>query len=207
MLRFRLSQTATLVLQRGDLTKYKGDAIANAANSRMLGGGGVDGAIHRAAGPALLEACKQVPEYTPRQRCPVGEARLTIAGNLPVKYVIHTVGPIYENAEDSAPVLASAYRTSLELAAANNITSVAFPAISCGIFGYPWEEAAQIAVTACIEHVKDPLKEVTFVMFEQGVFEAWQLAIQDAGLNLIGDEEKEERDIHHEEKEEKDIGR
>lgn len=128
----------------GDITTAEVDAIVNAANPFMLGGGGVDGAIHRAAGPELLKACHQVPE-TEGIRCPTGEARITTAGNLPARYVIHTVGPVYNS--DPAPIqnLTSAYHASLKLADQHQCKTIAFPAISCGVYGYPYEEAARIA--------------------------------------------------------------
>ena len=136
-----------MLLTQADITRMQVDAIVNAANERMLGGGGVDGAIHRAAGPELLEACRRVPEVRPGVRCPTGEARLTPAFRLPAKFVIHTVGPIWaggQHGEDD--LLASCYRRSLEIAAANGVRSIAFPAISCGVYGYPVERAARIAV-------------------------------------------------------------
>src|SRR6476469_6442108 len=132
---------------RGDLTKETVDAIVNAANPRMLGGGGVDGAIHRAAGPRLLEACRAVREIEPGVRCPPGEARITPGFDLPARYVIHTVGPIYRGDGSDAAVLASAFRESLSLAVATSLRSVAFPAISCGVYGYPLAEAADVAAT------------------------------------------------------------
>ncbi|MGD8815609.1 MAG: O-acetyl-ADP-ribose deacetylase [Acidobacteriota bacterium] len=132
---------------RGDITRLAVDAIVNAANERMLGGGGVDGAIHRAAGPALLEACGEVPEMRPGVRCPTGEARITPGFDLPAPWVIHTVGPVWRGGEHGeAKLLAACYRNSLLLAQANGVKSIAFPAISCGVYGYPLEEAAQIAV-------------------------------------------------------------
>ena len=132
---------------RGDITQLDLDAIVNAANAQMLGGGGVDGAIHRAAGPELLAACRLVPEVRPGVRCPTGEARLTPGFRLPARHVIHTVGPVWRGGADGEPeLLASCYRRSLELAHANGLRSVAFPAISCGIYGYPIDDAATIAV-------------------------------------------------------------
>jgi O-acetyl-ADP-ribose deacetylase (regulator of RNase III) len=143
----RLSPTARLVLQRGDITRFQGDAIVNAANERCLGGGGVDGAIHRAAGPALRDACLALPEVRPGVRCPTGEARVTRGGALPARHVIHTVGPVYDDAESSAPLLTAAYRSSLLAARDAGLRSVAFPAISCGVFGYPLGEAAEVRPT------------------------------------------------------------
>ena len=132
---------------KGDITTLAVDVIANAANQVMLGGGGVDGAIHRAAGHELYEACLKVPEVRPGVRCPTGEARITPGFKLPAKFVIHTVGPIYRDGQHGEPdLLAACYRNSLALAVENNCTSIAFPCISTGIYGYPKEEAAQIAV-------------------------------------------------------------
>jgi O-acetyl-ADP-ribose deacetylase len=130
-----------------DITTLRVDAIVNAANERLLGGGGVDGAIHRAAGPELLEACRRIPEVRPGVRCPTGEARITAAFRLPNRYVIHTVGPVWRgggHGEDG--LLASCYRNALALAGQQGIRTIAFPAISCGIFGYPLDLAAAVGV-------------------------------------------------------------
>ena len=132
---------------QGDITTLAVDAIVNAANQQMLGGGGVDGAIHRAAGPELYEACLKVPEVRPGVRCPTGEARITPGFRLPAKFVIHTVGPVYYDGQHGEPEkLAACYRNSLALAAENGCASIAFPCISTGVYGYPLEEAAKIAV-------------------------------------------------------------
>ena len=132
---------------QGDITMLAVDAIVNAANQVMLGGGGVDGAIHRAAGPELYEACRKVPEVLPGVRCPTGEARITPGFRLPAKFVIHTVGPVYEDGRHGEPEkLAACYRNSLALAAENGCASIAFPSISTGVFGYPIEDAARVAV-------------------------------------------------------------
>ena len=132
---------------QGDITTLAVDAIVNAANQVMLGGGGVDGAIHDAAGPELYEACLKVPEVRPGVRCPTGEARITPGFKLPAKYVIHTVGPVYRDGLHGEPEkLAACYSNSLALAAENGCKSIAFPCISTGIYGYPKEDAAQIAV-------------------------------------------------------------
>lgn len=132
---------------QGDITKLEVDAIVNAANQVMLGGGGVDGAIHRAAGKELFDACLQVPEVRPGVRCPTGEARITPGFKLPARFVIHTVGPVYRDGRHGEPeMLANCYRNSLALAAQNGCQCVAFPCISTGVYGYPIEEAAGIAV-------------------------------------------------------------
>ena len=132
---------------QGDITTLAVDAIVNAANQVMLGGGGVDGAIHDAAGEELFEACLKVPEVRPGVRCPTGEARITPGFKLPAKFVIHTVGPVYRDGQHGEPEkLANCYRNSLALAAENGCKSIAFPCISTGVYGYPIEEAAKIAV-------------------------------------------------------------
>ena len=135
---------------RGNIVEQRVDAIVNAANERMLGGGGVDGAIHRAAGPELLEACRAVPEVRPGVRCPTGEARITPGFRLAAKYVIHTVGPVWHGGgAGEADLLASCYRNSLSLALEYDCRSIAFPAISTGVYMYPADQAARIAVTEC----------------------------------------------------------
>lgn len=132
---------------QGDITKLAVDAIVNAANQAMLGGGGVDGAIHRAAGRELFDACLKAPETRPGVRCPTGEARITPGFKLPARFVIHTVGPVYADGRHGEPAkLAACYRNSLALAAENGCKSVAFPCISTGVYGYPVGEAARIAV-------------------------------------------------------------
>lgn len=139
-------------LSETDITRLPVDAIVNAANTRLLGGGGVDGAIHRAAGPRLLEACRDLPANEADIRCPTGGVRITPGFELPARWVIHTVGPIWHGGnEGEAELLASCYRRSLQLAQAYGLDSVAFPAISCGVYGYPIEAAARIAVTSIRE--------------------------------------------------------
>lgn len=130
-----------------DITTLDVDAIVNAANESLLGGGGVDGAIHRAAGPDLLDECRAIPQVRPGVRCPTGQARITGGYRLPARFVIHTVGPVWRGGGfDEAALLASCYRESLSLADRNGVVSIAFPAISCGIYGYPPEQAVPIAV-------------------------------------------------------------
>jgi O-acetyl-ADP-ribose deacetylase (regulator of RNase III) len=167
-------------LERADITTLKVDAIVNAANERMLGGGGVDGAIHRAAGPELVEACRRVPEVRPGVRCPTGEARITPGFRLPARHVIHTVGPVWRGGSNGEPeLLAACYRNSLALAKAHNLRTIAFPAISCGVYGYPLDGAAQIAVReirAAIAKGQD-LERVVLVAFDPQVYRAIEAAI------------------------------
>ncbi len=172
MKRFVLSETCVVVIEEGDLTKSAVDAIVNAANERMLGGAGVDGAIHAAAGPELLAACREVPEVSPGVRCPRGEARITPGFDLASQYVIHTVGPVYHSAERSAPVLASAFRSSLDLANEHGLKTIAFPAVSCGVYGYPPADAAAIALDACRNHAGG-LQEIRFVLFGKDSYACW----------------------------------
>lgn len=160
-----------LSIELGDITQFQVDAIVNAANSGLLGGGGVDGAIHRAAGPELLAECRQIGG------CPTGQARLTSGYNLPAKYVIHTVGPIHGQTPDDAGLLSACYRNSLTLADAKKIRSIAFPAISCGVYGYPIGEAARIAIHTTLDYLeaRDSIQEVIFVLFSDNhrcVYEA-----------------------------------
>src|SRR5687768_18017419 len=136
-----------IALVRDDITTLALDAIVNAANETLLGGGGVDGAIHRAAGPGLLAECRALPQVRPGVRCPTGDARITAGHHLPARHVIHTVGPVWQGGGDGeAVLLASCYRASLQLAAAHGLALIAFPAISCGVFGYPHAQAAQVAI-------------------------------------------------------------
>jgi len=136
-----------LEITEADITTLRVDAIVNAANETLLGGGGVDGAIHRAAGPELLAACRALPQVAPGVRCPTGEARLTPGFRLPARWIIHTVGPVWEGGDDGEPtLLAACYRNALRLAGEQGVTAIAFPAISCGVYGYPIGQAAAIAV-------------------------------------------------------------
>lgn len=152
----------------GDLTHLATDAVVNAANERMLGGGGVDGAIHAAAGPRLAAACRAIPEVRPGVRCPTGEARITPGFGLPARHVVHTVGPVWsggESGEDAA--LAEAYRSSLALAAEVGAETVAFPAVSTGVYGFPPARAARIAVDACRAWAGET-RRVVLVAFSEG---------------------------------------
>jgi O-acetyl-ADP-ribose deacetylase (regulator of RNase III) len=144
----------TIEVIEADITTLQVDAIVNAANETLLGGGGVDGAIHRAAGPELLAACRALPQVRPNVRCATGQARITPGFRLPAKFVIHTVGPVWRDGEFGEPqLLANCYRESLRLARENGVGSIAFPAISCGVYGYPLNAAATVAaheVRACV---------------------------------------------------------
>ena len=159
----------------GDITTLAVDAIVNAANKVMLGGGGVDGAIHDAAGPELYEACLKVPEVRPGVRCPTGEARITPGFKLPAKFVIHTVGPVYRDGLHGEPEkLAACYRNSLALAAENGCKSIAFPCISTGIYGYPIEDAAKIAVREVRDYLTQSCREAEVAECEPGSLAAPQ---------------------------------
>jgi O-acetyl-ADP-ribose deacetylase len=152
---------------RGDITKLQVDAIVNAANSSLMGGGGVDGAIHRAGGPEILEACRKI--VAKQGRCKTGEAVITTAGRLPATYVIHTVGPVWNGGNnDEAKKLAACYRNSLKLAVENNCRTIAFPNISTGIYGFPKELAATISVSTVREFLssEDNIDKVIFVCFD-----------------------------------------
>lgn len=148
-------------IRQGDITTLRVDAIVNAANSSLRGGGGVDGAIHRAAGPGLLAECRTIGG------CPAGEARITRGYDLPAAHVIHTVGPVYSGQAQDSLLLASCYRKSLELAVDHDIHTLAFPAVSCGVYGYPIQEACQIALNTTLDFLAadTTLTRVLFVLF------------------------------------------
>ena len=156
---------------RGDITRLQVDAIVNAANSTLLGGGGVDGAIHRASGPKLLEECRRL------NGCPAGEARITRGYDLPAGYVIHTVGPVWHGGNQGEPeLLASCYRNSLQLAESKDLKTIAFPNISTGVYGYPKEKAAQIAINAVKEFLNksSKIEKVVFVAFDEENYNLYQ---------------------------------
>lgn len=159
----------TFSIKQGDITKESVDAIVNAANSGLLGGGGVDGAIHRAGGPGIRQECERI--VSRQGTCPPGEAVITGAGNLPARFVIHTVGPVWSGGERREPqLLSGAYKSSLLLAHEHEIRSIAFPAISTGAYRYPIEAAAEIALGTCADHVREHpgnLDEIRFVLFSQ----------------------------------------
>lgn len=168
-----IGQTRLAIVQ-GDITRQNTDAIVNAANSSLMGGGGVDGAIHRAGGPAILEECKQV--VARQGRLPTGKAVITTGGNLKARYVIHTVGPVWRGGDrGEADLLASAYRESLEVATENNLSSVSFPSISTGAYGYPVAEAANMALATVINFLQrvTSLREVIFVLFDANTYSVY----------------------------------
>lgn len=165
---------------RGDITTQRVDAIVNAANSSLLGGGGVDGAIHRAGGPEILEACRMLRASTLTGGLPTGSAVATTAGRLPARHVIHAVGPVWSASEDRSALLASAYRQSLRVAQEVGARSVAFPAISAGVYGWPMADAARIAVSTVREYVSaetDSLDLVRFVLFSDTALSAFADAL------------------------------
>ncbi|GIW42812.1 MAG: O-acetyl-ADP-ribose deacetylase [Candidatus Binatia bacterium] len=167
---------ATLELVQGDITQQDTEAIVNAANRSLRGGGGVDGAIHRAGGPAILEECKKLGG------CETGDAKTTTAGRLKAKYVIHAVGPIYRDGKHGEPeLLASAYRRSLEEAAAHQVRSIAFPSISTGAYGYPVQQAARIALRTVMEHLPrfPGIELVRFVLFTASDLKVYETALQE----------------------------
>ncbi len=172
----RVGNVAIEVVQ-GDITRETVDAVVNAANKSLLGGGGVDGAIHRAGGPAILEECRKLGG------CETGDAKITTAGNMPAKHVIHTVGPVYRDGKHGEPEqLASCFRRSLEVADEHGQKSVAFPAISCGVYGYPIPEAARIAASTVADYLKshEGIELVRFVLFSGDVYQAFETALASA---------------------------
>ena len=172
-----MSRSSQIQIIRGDITKQKVDAIVNAANSSLMGGGGVDGAIHRAGGPAILEECKKI--IAKQGSCPTGEAVITTGGNLPAQFVIHTVGPVWTGGNNGEPMkLASCYANSLRLAVENDVHSIAFPNISTGIYGYPKKQAAEIAAkTVSYLLTLNPSITVYFVCFDEENFQLYQSLI------------------------------
>jgi O-acetyl-ADP-ribose deacetylase (regulator of RNase III) len=169
-----------ITVERGDITRARVGAIVNAANEWMLGGGGVDGAIHRAAGRELLTACRAVPEVRPGVRCPTGEARITPGFLLPASWVIHAVGPRWSGSPEDARLLGSAFRSALELAVAHDVRTVALPAISCGVYGYPVDRAARVAAEVVRERAW-ALEEIRFVLFTNAILATFRTALAASG--------------------------
>jgi len=172
----------TVRLIEGDITAFPADAIVNAANSGLLGGGGVDGSIHRAGGPAILAECRRIRADRLPDGLPTGQAVATTAGDLPARWVIHTVGPIYRGSPSDAELLASAHRTSIARARELGARSMSFPAISTGVYGYPVELAAPIALAEA--RVADDL-DITFVLFTAATCGAFRAAAVAIGLDLV----------------------
>ncbi|MGW7453327.1 O-acetyl-ADP-ribose deacetylase [Streptomyces sp. NPDC054787] len=168
----------TLVL--GDITAQAADALVNAANSSLLGGGGVDGAVHRRGGPEILAACEDLRRSHYGKGLPTGRAVATTAGRLPARHVIHTVGPVWSREEDRSELLASCYRESLRVADELGARTVAFPAISTGIYGWPVDDGARIAVRT-VREARTEVEEVRFVLFDAAAYAAFEEAVRDAG--------------------------
>jgi O-acetyl-ADP-ribose deacetylase (regulator of RNase III) len=166
-------------LRQGDITRQSTDAIVNAANSGLMGGGGVDGAIHRAGGPAILDACREIIARI--GRLPAGEAVITTGGNLPARHVIHTVGPVYRGGDGGEPdTLRNAYGNSLRVAADHGLSSISFPSISTGVYRYPVADAAEVALRAVADFLKQDtsVKQVEFVLFDSGTYQAYREVLE-----------------------------
>jgi O-acetyl-ADP-ribose deacetylase (regulator of RNase III) len=173
-----------LELVQGDITQQDTEAIVNAANSTLMGGGGVDGAIHRAGGPQILKECVKIGG------CPAGQARITSGGRLKAKYVIHTVGPVYHGGtHGEAEILASAYHSSLELASEHGVKTVAFPSISTGAYGYPIDEAAHVALETVLMYLRShpEIELVRFVLFGSAAYEVYEKALDEAYRQMRAD--------------------
>lgn len=177
---------AKIYTVQGDITKQTTDAIVNAANPSLMGGGGVDGAIHRAGGPAILEECKKI--VARQGKLPTGKAVITTGGNLSARYVIHTVGPIWHGGNrNEAALLRSAYQECLKLATERKLTSISFPSISTGAYGYPVGEAAKVAVDAVVSFLRKEdtsLREVVFVLFDSRTYEIYSSVLKEATSDL-----------------------
>jgi len=175
-----VNKTKVSIVQ-GDITGQATDAIVNAANSSLMGGGGVDGAIHRAGGPAILEECKKI--VARQGRLPTGQAVITTGGNLKARYVIHTVGPVWRGGgRNEAELLRSAYYECLKLATETKLASISFPSISTGAYGYPVDEAAKVAVSTVVSFLKEQatsLKDVVFVLFDSRTYQSYRRALQE----------------------------
>ena len=166
-----------VVLMQGDITEQDVDAVVNAANSSLMGGGGVDGAIHRKGGPEILAECKRIRAEQHPDGLPTGQAVATTGGNLPARWVIHTVGPVYAKSEDRSHLLASCHTEALRVADDLGAETVAFPAISTGVYGYPLDEAAPVAVRAVLE-ADTKVREVRFVLFDRSAHQVFERALR-----------------------------
>ncbi|MFC8490264.1 O-acetyl-ADP-ribose deacetylase [Streptomyces sp. NPDC057235] len=169
-----------IVLVRGDITAEAADAVVNAANSSLLGGGGVDGAVHRRGGPEILEACRALRRSHHGKGLPTGRAVATTAGRLPARHVIHTVGPVWSRDEDRSELLASCYRESLRVADELGARTVAFPAVSTGVYGWPMADGARIAVET-VRATRTEVEEVRFVLFDETAYQAFEEAVGAVG--------------------------
>ncbi len=167
-------------LVRGDITEQDVDVVVNAANSTLLGGGGVDGAIHRRGGPAILAECRRLRESRFPGGLPTGQAVATTAGDLPARWVVHTVGPVYSSGDDRSHLLVSAYRESLRVAEELAVGTVAFPAVSAGVYGWPIDDAARIAVRTVAAHRPGTVQEVRFVLFNAETYAAFERALAES---------------------------
>jgi O-acetyl-ADP-ribose deacetylase len=174
----RTINSVTLALMKGNIVEVEADAIVNAANSGLRGGGGVDGAIHRAGGPTIMEECRKIGG------CPTGKAVATSAGKLPAQYIFHAVGPIYSGTSEDEKLLASAYQSCLDLAEQFGIKSIVFPSLSTGVYGYPLDEAAPVALRTIIKHIQKPtsLQHVMVVLFGDEAFQAFEKALKDINI-------------------------
>lgn len=168
---------ADIVLIRGDITEQNVDAVVNAANSRLLGGGGVDGAIHRRGGPAVLAACRELRATTLPDGLPTGQAVATTAGDLPARWVIHTVGPVWSASEDRSALLRSCYRRSLRVADELGVATIAFPAVSTGIYGWPLDDGARLALDSA-RTTDSAVREIRFVLFDETAYRAFDSALR-----------------------------
>jgi O-acetyl-ADP-ribose deacetylase (regulator of RNase III) len=168
--------TTGIELRLGDITRFPADAIVNAANSSLLGGGGVDGAIHRVGGPAILAACRELRETSLPDGLPAGQAVATTAGDLPARWVIHTVGPVYTTREDRSATLASCYRESLRVADELGAATISFPAVSAGVYGWPLADAARIAMQT-VRETDTSVRSATFVLFGPDAYAAFERAL------------------------------
>jgi len=170
----RTVNEVTLILQEGDITRIQAEAIVNAANAALAGGGGVDGAIHRAAGPGIIAECREIGH------CPPGHAVATSAGNLPARYIFHAVGPIYDERPEDQDLLRSAYQSCLDLAEQYQVQSIVFPALSTGAYGYPLTLAAPVALQTVIAHLQKPtsLRQVTFALFGNRAYTVFEQTLK-----------------------------